>query len=146
VNPSFTSTKLLTLTAGVRLHSPRPSTHLLTFGINVGRPQRDGPALRATTFMLYANYLIANGNITWVTKNLWPVIKLDLDYVQNYWNRTTYASACTLLSVADADQFRSVGGDRFFFVLDDRRPAQGAEGGYCSRRGPWSNGRHSWVC
>ncbi|KAF9779650.1 glucoamylase [Thelephora terrestris] len=55
-----------------------------------GRPQRDSPALRATTFMLYANYLIANGNTTWVTKNLWPVIKLDLDYVQNYWNRTTF--------------------------------------------------------
>ncbi|KAF9645775.1 glucoamylase [Thelephora ganbajun] len=55
-----------------------------------GRPQRDGPALRATTFILYANWLIANGNITWVTRNLWPVLKLDLDYVQNNWNRSTF--------------------------------------------------------
>jgi len=40
--------------------------------------------------MIYANWLIKNGNITWVADNLWPVIKLDLDYVQSYWNRSTF--------------------------------------------------------
>jgi hypothetical protein len=61
-----------------------------TFSVNIdetaftgawGRPQRDGPALRATTFITYANWLIKNGNTSYVTSNLWPAIKLDLDYV-----------------------------------------------------------------
>ena len=47
-------------------------------------------------FMLYANWLIVNGNTTWVTQNLWPVLKLDLDYVQNNWNRSTYVPARSL--------------------------------------------------
>jgi len=68
-------------------------SNLSSPNINTGRPQRDGPALRATMFMLYANWLIANGNSTWVTQNLWPVLKLDLDYVQNNWNRSTYVPA-----------------------------------------------------
>jgi len=46
--------------------------------------------------MLYANWLIANGNATWVTQNLWPALKLDLDYVQNNWNRSTYVPDCSL--------------------------------------------------
>ncbi|KAF9483498.1 glycoside hydrolase family 15 protein [Pholiota conissans] len=55
-----------------------------------GRPQRDGPALRATALITYANWLIANSNTTFVTKSLWPVIKLDLDYVTNLWNQSTF--------------------------------------------------------
>ena len=80
------------------------SRHLLTLGINIGRPQRDGPALRATTFILYANWLIKNDNITWVTHNLWPVIKLDLDYVHNYWNRSRYVSNHGFNPVTDLAQ------------------------------------------
>ncbi|PPQ72654.1 hypothetical protein CVT26_004320 [Gymnopilus dilepis] len=55
-----------------------------------GRPQRDGPALRATALITYANWLIANSNTTFVTNSLWPVIKLDLDYVSTYWNQSTF--------------------------------------------------------
>ncbi|EKM51697.1 glycoside hydrolase family 15 protein [Phanerochaete carnosa HHB-10118-sp] len=55
-----------------------------------GRPQRDGPALRSTAIINYANWLIANDNSSWVTNNLWPIIKLDLDYVANNWNQSTY--------------------------------------------------------
>ncbi|KIJ62526.1 carbohydrate-binding module family 20 protein [Hydnomerulius pinastri MD-312] len=55
-----------------------------------GRPQRDGPALRSTAIITYANWLIANGNTTYVTNTLWPIIKLDLDYVANNWNATTF--------------------------------------------------------
>ncbi|KAH9933192.1 glucoamylase [Epithele typhae] len=52
-----------------------------------GRPQRDGPALRSTAIITYANWLLANGNGTsFVTNNLWPILKLDLDYVMNSWN------------------------------------------------------------
>ena len=51
----------------------------------------DGPALRATAFITYANWLLANGNGTaFVTNTLWPILKLDLDYVQNNWNQSTF--------------------------------------------------------
>ncbi|KAJ3483035.1 hypothetical protein NLI96_g6578 [Meripilus lineatus] len=55
-----------------------------------GRPQRDGPALRATAIIGYANWLRANGNSSWVTSTLWPVLKLDLDYVAANWNQTGF--------------------------------------------------------
>jgi hypothetical protein len=52
----------------------------------------DGPALRSTALITYANWLLANNNITFVTNTLWPVIELDLDYVATHWNQTTYVS------------------------------------------------------
>ncbi|TFK52523.1 glucoamylase [Heliocybe sulcata] len=55
-----------------------------------GRPQRDGPALRATALITYGNYLYSSGNTTWVTDTLWPVIENDLGYVVSYWNQTTF--------------------------------------------------------
>ncbi|KAF8133705.1 glycoside hydrolase family 15 protein [Boletus edulis] len=55
-----------------------------------GRPQRDGPALRSTAIITYANWLIADGNTSHVTGALWPVLRLDLDYVANNWNQTTF--------------------------------------------------------
>ncbi|KAH9042003.1 glucoamylase [Lactarius pseudohatsudake] len=50
----------------------------------------DGPALRSTALITYANWLLSNGNSTFVTNTLWPVIKLDLDYVSTYWNQSTF--------------------------------------------------------
>ena len=50
----------------------------------------DGPALRATAMITYANWLIKNGNSSFVTATLWPSIKLDLDYVAANWNQTTF--------------------------------------------------------
>lgn len=55
-----------------------------------GRPQRDGPALRATTIITYANWLLANHNVSHVQHTLWPVIRLDLDYVADNWNASTF--------------------------------------------------------
>ena len=37
----------------------------------------------------YANWLLDNDNSTFVTNTLWPIIKLDLDYVSQNWNQTT---------------------------------------------------------
>ncbi|KIM43275.1 carbohydrate-binding module family 20 protein [Hebeloma cylindrosporum] len=48
----------------------------------------DGPALRATALVTYANWLVDNSNTSFVTSNIWPVLKLDLDYVSIYWNQT----------------------------------------------------------
>ncbi|KAH7914250.1 glycoside hydrolase family 15 protein [Hygrophoropsis aurantiaca] len=55
-----------------------------------GRPQRDGPALRSTAMITYANWLLSNNNASYVSDTLWPIIQLDLDYVMNYWNQSTF--------------------------------------------------------
>lgn len=55
-----------------------------------GRPQRDGPPLRATALTAYANWLIKNGNASYVNQNVWPVIKRDLDYSAQFWNYTGF--------------------------------------------------------
>lgn len=49
----------------------------------------DGPALRATAMITYANWLLDNDNSTFVSNTLWPLIKLDLNYVSGNWNQTT---------------------------------------------------------
>jgi hypothetical protein len=48
----------------------------------------DGPALRSTTLIAYANWLLKNNNES-AAYTLWPIIKLDLDYVATWWNQTT---------------------------------------------------------
>ncbi|KAH9939214.1 glycoside hydrolase family 15 protein [Amylocystis lapponica] len=55
-----------------------------------GRPQRDGPALRSTAIITYANWLLENGNSSFVTNTLWPILQLDLDYVAANWNQSTF--------------------------------------------------------
>lgn len=50
----------------------------------------DGPALRATALMSYAEWLIADSNTTFVNSNIWPVLELDLNYTANYWNQTGF--------------------------------------------------------
>ncbi|KAG6920024.1 hypothetical protein DXG01_010092 [Tephrocybe rancida] len=55
-----------------------------------GRPQRDGPALRANALITWANYLVSHGNSSYVTGTLWPILKLDLDYVSANWNQTGF--------------------------------------------------------
>ena len=50
---------------------------------------QDGPALRSTAIITYANWLLADHNISYVTKTLWPIIQLDLDYVAMWWNQST---------------------------------------------------------
>ncbi|KAF9533066.1 glucoamylase [Crepidotus variabilis] len=72
------------------LGEPKFNIDLTAFTGSWGRPQRDGPALRATAFIAYAQNLIANNNASWVTNHIWPALKLDLDYVQNNWNQTGF--------------------------------------------------------
>ncbi|RYZ83759.1 MAG: hypothetical protein EOP06_19340 [Proteobacteria bacterium] len=57
-----------------------------------GRPQNDGPALRALTLMRYARALIAEGKKDFVDKELYSgkypadtVIKADLEYIGHHW-------------------------------------------------------------
>ena len=51
----------------------------------LGRPQRDGPALRAIALITYAKWLISNGYTSTASSIVWPVIKNDLAYVYQYW-------------------------------------------------------------
>ncbi|CAE6475613.1 unnamed protein product [Rhizoctonia solani] len=78
-----------------------------------GRPQRDGPALRATTMMTYGTYLGASNSYT--TGTIWPYVKLDLDYVANNWNNTGF------------DLWEEVSGSSFFTIaVQHRSLRQGA--------------------
>lgn len=74
-----------------------------------GRPQRDGPALRATTLITYSNWLLSESNTSFVTNTLWPVVKLDLDYIMNQWNRSTF------------DLWEEVSGSSFFATAVQHR-------------------------
>ncbi|KAF8964432.1 glucoamylase [Flammula alnicola] len=72
------------------LGEPKFNIDLTAFTGAWGRPQRDGPALRATALISYGNWLIANSNTSFATSNVWPVVKLDLDYVAANWNLTGF--------------------------------------------------------
>ncbi len=52
-----------------------------------GRPQRDGPPLRAATIILYIESMVSNGLKTYgdFEDIYWSVIKNDLDYTALYW-------------------------------------------------------------
>ncbi|THH07791.1 hypothetical protein EW145_g3149 [Phellinidium pouzarii] len=62
----------------------------IVFFLLICPPKKDGPALRATALITYSNWLISNSNTTFVSSTLWPMIKLDLDYVSLNWNLTTF--------------------------------------------------------
>ncbi|KAK4042294.1 1, 4-alpha-D-glucan glucohydrolase [Parachaetomium inaequale] len=96
-NPSGTL-----LPAGTGLGEPKYNADGSRFNGNWGRPQRDGPALRATALITYANYLVAHGEAERVKTAVWPVIANDLSYVGQYWNSTGF------------DLWEEVSGSSFF--------------------------------
>ncbi|KAL1952906.1 hypothetical protein VTO42DRAFT_3957 [Malbranchea cinnamomea] len=55
-----------------------------------GRPQNDGPALRATAMMAYVRWLIDNGHADTAREIVWPVVQNDLSFVAEYWNSTSF--------------------------------------------------------
>lgn len=52
---------------------------------SIGRPQSDGPPLRAITMITYANWLIDNGYEATAEEIIWPILKNDLEYTAQYW-------------------------------------------------------------
>lgn len=74
-----------------------------------GRPQRDGPALRATALIAYSRWLLTNGGSSTVTSMVWPIIANDLSYVGQYWNQTTF------------DLWEEVDGSSFFTTAVQHR-------------------------
>lgn len=74
-----------------------------------GRPQRDGPALRATTMIAYAKHLLSTQQTAAVTSLVWPIVRNDLSYVAQYWNHTGF------------DLWEEVNGTSFFTIAASHR-------------------------
>ncbi|KAG6866185.1 hypothetical protein C0991_007735 [Blastosporella zonata] len=72
------------------LGEPKFLIDLEAFTGGWGRPQKDGPALRSIALITYANWLLEHKNMTYVAQKIWPVVKLDLDYVTNRWNTSGF--------------------------------------------------------
>ncbi|KAF2835713.1 carbohydrate-binding module family 20 protein [Patellaria atrata CBS 101060] len=91
------------------LGEPKFNVDLTAFTGPWGRPQRDGPPLRATALTIYANWLIANGARSQALNTVWPVIAKDLAYTVRYWNQTGY------------DLWEEVNGSSFFTLAASHR-------------------------
>jgi glucoamylase len=74
-----------TLADGTGLGEAKFNADLSPFTGGWGRPQRDGPALRAIAIIQYAKWLVANGYAQTAATVAWPVIRNDLAYVAQYW-------------------------------------------------------------
>ncbi|KFA70732.1 hypothetical protein S40288_08878 [Stachybotrys chartarum IBT 40288] len=94
---------------GTGLGEPKFNVDLSAFTGSWGRPQRDGPPLRATALILYANWLVSNGQRDTALNNVWPVIERDLAYTVRYWNQTGY------------DLWEEVNGSSFFTISASHR-------------------------
>lgn len=104
--------------AGQGLGEPKFYTNLTRFDGTWGRPQNDGPALRASTFMELATLIYQrNPNATAIVRDIyWPLILNDLRFVGQYWNTTSY------------DLWEEVNGNSFFTTTAQFKAlAQGAQ-------------------
>lgn len=79
-NPSGTL-----LPSGTGLGEPKFNADGSRFNGNWGRPQRDGPALRAISLITYSNWLLEQGDADKARRVIWPIISNDLSYVGQYW-------------------------------------------------------------
>ncbi len=79
------------------------------FDLPWGRPQNDGPALRALTLIRFAKSLLSDGDAAYVNEKLYrnslpadTVIKADLEFVAHHWQESSY------------DLWEEVKGDHFY--------------------------------
>lgn len=91
------------------LGEPKFNADMTAFTGSWGRPQRDGPPLRATALTIYANWLIDNGGATEALNKVWPVISKDLVYTVRYWNQTGF------------DLWEEINGSSFFTISATHR-------------------------
>lgn len=90
---------ILTSTKGTGLGEAKFQVNLTRFNGVWGRPQRDGPALRAITLMVYINYLLEHGQYEHAKTVIWPIVSNDLSYVGQYWNETGYGRVVPVISI-----------------------------------------------
>ncbi|KAL8627892.1 hypothetical protein Q9189_006421 [Teloschistes chrysophthalmus] len=99
------------LTDGTGLGEPKFEVNFTAFTGPWGRPQRDGPALRATALITYSQWLLSKGgnDSNRVDSTIWPIISNDLNYVGQYWNSTGF------------DLWEEVDGSSFFATAVQHR-------------------------
>ncbi|KAL1965696.1 hypothetical protein VTN77DRAFT_5196 [Rasamsonia byssochlamydoides] len=97
------------LSSGAGLAEPKFYINETAFLGQWGRPQRDGPALRATSLIAYSQWLIDNGYSDVALSHVWPITRNDLAYVAQYWNQTGY------------DLWEEVDGSSFFTIAVSHR-------------------------
>lgn len=78
------------LSDGSGLGEPKFEVNETAFVGSWGRPQRDGPALRATAMITYSKHLLSTGQTSAVTDLIWPIVRNDLSYIAQYWNETGF--------------------------------------------------------
>lgn len=66
------------------------NVNLTAFTGDWGRPQRDGPALRAIALIAYSRHLIFEGQNSTLSSKIWPILQNDLSYVTQSWNLSTF--------------------------------------------------------
>ncbi|KAL1962884.1 hypothetical protein VTN77DRAFT_9062 [Rasamsonia byssochlamydoides] len=91
------------------LGEPKFNVDMSAYTGSWGRPQRDGPALRATALIAFGEWLIDNGYSTYASDIVWPIVRNDLSYVAQYWNETGY------------DLWEEVDGSSFFTIAVQHR-------------------------
>lgn len=67
-----------------------------------GRPQNDGPALRASLFMRLGQILLDAGYAQYFYQRIWPIIESDLRYVSEVWANANF------------DLWEEIKGDHFY--------------------------------
>lgn len=97
------------LSDGSGLGEPKFNVDITAFTGDWGRPQRDGPALRATALIAYGNHLVSAGETSTVKSNIWPIVQNDLNYVAQYWNQTGF------------DLWEEIEGSSFFTIAAQHR-------------------------
>lgn len=97
------------LSNGQGLGEPKFNVDETAFNGNWGRPQRDGPPLRAIAMIAYAKYLVSTGQTSAVFNLVWPIIRNDLSYTAQYWNQTGF------------DLWEEVNGSSFFTIAASHR-------------------------
>ena len=109
-NPSGTF-----LPEGLGLGEPKFQVDGTRFNGAWGRPQRDGPALRAIALMSYCRSLMKTHQFDEARNVIWPIIANDLSYVGQYWNQTGF------------DLWEEILGSSYFTLQNQQRAlAQGA--------------------
>ncbi|KAH8178017.1 glycosyl hydrolases family 15 domain-containing protein [Sarocladium implicatum] len=97
------------LADGSGLGEPKFNVDGSAFTDSWGRPQRDGPALRAIAIMSYGEWLVDNNYTDTAKDILWPIVRNDLNYVTQYWNQTGF------------DLWEEVKGSSFFTVASQHK-------------------------
>jgi glucoamylase len=99
-----------------RVGSPaagRTSTNPASYHyLNVYRQMIDGPPLRALVLIKYAEWLLLpeQNNGTWVADVLWPAINLDLQWISQHWNESSYVLHILYVTIQSSISTFIVGG------------------------------------